>query len=406
MIMESNLSSFLQLKNHKDCKDLDINVITFILELFENNESKKNKKYIFNNNSNYKKSNQILKNPKIKLIKEKISNKVNLILNKLSENNLSNLLIEFFNNIKILNIDDFNEVIKTIYIKMVTEINFLKLYLDFFKNIIGTYKYIYSYNISYFYDLLECKFNFDYNDLEDITMDFLKDYDTEDFRLNNLTIIKELIQIQFFNSSFEEYINNKILNQTKYYSDIYYWFKNSKLSNEQVETISNIINNINIDIRDKILLQNLISEYIIEPKKSKLVFKKKKIVNSFESKVETLINEYLTDDLNTELNLSNIENFILVNCVETADKNKFCEIILSNYFLLNNSNKIIELIKYMVVEQILFKSNFSRGLLSLYNLGNEYNQNKENLLLQTLKSLGITKGLETLLSKHNIEITI
>ena len=53
-----------------------------------------------------------------------------------------------------LNIDDFNEVIKTIYIKMVTEINFLKLYLDFFKNIIGTYKYIYSYNISYFYNLL------------------------------------------------------------------------------------------------------------------------------------------------------------------------------------------------------------------------------------------------------------
>ena len=401
MIMESNLSSFLQLKNHKDCKDLDINIITLILELFENNESKKNKKYIFNNNnSNYKKSNQILKNPKIKLIKEKISNKVNLILNKLSENNLSNLLIEFFNNIKILNIDDFNEVIKTIYIKMVTEINFLKLYLDFFKNIIGTYKYIYSYNISYFYNLLECKFNFDYNDLEDITMDFLKDYDTEDFRLNNLTIIKELIQIQFFNSSFEEYINNKILNQTKYYSDIYYWFKNSKLSNEQVKTISNIINNVNIDIRDKILLQNLISEYIIEPKKSKLVFKKKKIVNSFESKVETLINEYLTDDL------SNIENFILVNCVETADKNKFCEIILSNYFLLNNSNKIIELIKYIVLEQILFKSNFSRGLLSLYNLGNEYNQIKENLLLQTLKSLGITKGLETLLSKHNIEITI
>ena len=64
MIMESNLSSFLQLKNHKDCKDLDINIITLILELFENNESKKNKKYIFNNNnSNYKKSNQILKNP-------------------------------------------------------------------------------------------------------------------------------------------------------------------------------------------------------------------------------------------------------------------------------------------------------------------------------------------------------
>lgn len=398
--MESNLKSFLQLKNHKDCKDLDIEVITFILESFENSEGKKNKKYIFNNN-NYKKSNQILKNPKIKLIKEKISNKVNLILNKLSENNLSSLLIEFFQNIKILNLDDFNEVIKTIYIKMLSEIKFLKLYLEFFKNIIGTYKHIYSYNISYFYDLLEFKFNFDYNNLEDITMDFLKDYDSEDFRLNNLTILKELIQQQFFNSNFEDLLNNKILNQDKYYSDIYYWFKNSKLTNEQVENINNIIDNISIEIRDKILLQNLISDYTIEPKKTKLVFKKKKIVNSFESKVEGLINDYLlTDDTNS------IENFITLNCIETPDKNKICEVIISNYFSSVNYDKVIELIKYLIMEQILFKSNFSRGLLSLYNLGNQYNQTKENMLLHTLKNLGITKGLETLLSKHNIEITL
>lgn len=275
--MESNLKSFLQLKNHNDCKDLDIEVITFILESFENSEGKKTKKYNFNNN-NYKKSNQILKNPKIKLIKEKISNKVNLILNKLSENNLSCLLIEFFQNIKILNLEDFNEVIKTIYIKMLTEIKFLKLYLEFFKNIIGTYKHIYSYNISYFYDLLECKFNFDYNNLEDINMDFLKDYDSEDFRLNNLTILRELVEQQFFNSNFEDLLNNKILNQNKYYSDIYYWFKNYKLSNEQVDTINNIIINATIEIRDKILLQNLISDYTPEPKKTKLILKKKRFL--------------------------------------------------------------------------------------------------------------------------------
>ncbi len=400
--MESNLKSFLQLKNHKDCKDLDIEVITFILESFENSEGKKQKKYNFVNNNNYKKSNQILKNPKIKLIKEKISNKVNLILNKLSENNLSSLLIEFFQNIKILNLDDFNEVIKTIYIKMLTEIKFLKLYLEFFKNIIGTYKHVYSYNISYFYDLLEYKFNFDYNNLEDINMDFLKDYDSEDFRLNNLSILRELIQQQFFNSNFEDLLNNKILKQDKYYSDIYYWFKNSKLTNEQVEIINNVIDNISIEIRDKILLQNLVSDYVVEqPKKSKLIFKKKKIVNSFESKVEGLLNDYIvSEDTNV------IESFVLVNCIETTDKNKFCEVVLAYYFTLKNSDKIIELIKYLVTEQVLFKSNFSRGLLSLYNLGNEYNQNKENLLLQTLKNLGITKGLETLLAKHNIEIII
>lgn len=60
----------------------------------------------------------------------------------------------------------------------------------------------------------------------------------------------------------------------------------------------------------------------------------------------------------------------------------------------------------MITEQVLFKSNFSRGLLSLYNVGNQYNETKENVLLQILKSLGITKGLEILLNKHNIEIAI
>ena len=36
--------------------------------------------------------NQLLKNPKMQLLKDKIENKVNLVLNKLSEINLTNLL--------------------------------------------------------------------------------------------------------------------------------------------------------------------------------------------------------------------------------------------------------------------------------------------------------------------------
>jgi hypothetical protein len=135
--MESiDIKTFTQLKSCSDYKILDIEIINYILNNFEGGDIKKNKK-----NYQCKKTNQILKNPKIKLIKEKNSNKINLILNKLSENNLQNLLLEFFQNIKILSIEDYNEFIKTIYIKMLNETSWSlhetvdkKYMINFFKN--------------------------------------------------------------------------------------------------------------------------------------------------------------------------------------------------------------------------------------------------------------------------------
>jgi hypothetical protein len=391
--MESNIKNFIQLKNHKDCKDLDINIITYIIDSFEFTEVKKKQKTYSNN----KKATLIIKNPKIKLMKDKISNKVNLILNKLSENNLSNLLLEFFQNIKINTNEDFNEFIKTIYIKMLTEINFFKLYLDFFKNVVEVYKRVYSFNISYFYDLIEYKFKYDYFDTNEI--EFLKDYDIEEYRLNNLTIIKELVNEKIINDSLIELVSKEILEQNKYYSDIYYWFKNIKLSKDQINIITELINN-EIQVRDKILLEDLISEYYLEPKKNKIIFKNKK-PTTLENKIETLLNEYILID-----KLTDIHNFIDENCIETTDKNKFTEQLLLFYFTKNDEDKILNLIKNLVNDQVLFKSNFSRALLSLSMTRNDFNENKENLLLQVLKQLGITKGLENLMEKHNIEIIV
>ena len=258
------------LKNHSECQTLDSEIISYILNSFENVDNKKNKKNYFIN----KKNNQILKNPKIKMIKDKIPNKVNLILNKISENNLSNLLIEFFNNIKIPNNDDYNEVIKTIYIKMLSETSFLKLYFEFFINIIQTYQVLNNWNCSYFYNLIENKFKIDYNDsyqLNDLEYEFLKDYEMENFRINNLNIIKEMISQKLFNHNFINIINNDLLNQTKYYSDIYHWFKNLLITDEQTLKINEILKN-EINIREKILLESLLNN---EPEKKKIIYKKK-----------------------------------------------------------------------------------------------------------------------------------
>jgi hypothetical protein len=81
--------------------------------------------------------------------------------------------------------------------------------------------------------------------------------------------------MNYLNNNIKILINNTLLNQKLYLSDIYYWFKDDKLENEHIEKIKNILfEEINIEIRDKILLQNLIYPYETAPKKNKIIFKK------------------------------------------------------------------------------------------------------------------------------------
>lgn len=278
--MELNIKKFWQIKNTPNVSYLDNDIINEILCSFENNEIKKIKK-------SYKKSNNniINKNNKIKINKDKISNKIKLILNKLSHNNIHNLVLEFIQNIKINTQDDINEFISTIYVKMLSEISFVKVYLDFFKNIICTYNKFFNFN--YFYDLIETKFMNDYdnlliNDKNYIIIETMSD----DFRINNLILIKEMVNSSYFNNNILELINFKILNQTMYLSDIYFWFKDTQIDLENINLIKKILNsNDNIEIRDKILLQNLIPNED-EPKKNKIIFKKK---NTFDDNVNELL---------------------------------------------------------------------------------------------------------------------
>ena len=102
--------------------------------------------------------------------------------------------------------------------------------------------------------------------------------------------------------------------------------------------------------------------------------------------------------------------FIETRCIDAINKNKFCENLINKYFLCNKdqSDEIIHLIKQLIKLHILFKSNFSRGLLLIHNnwddLSIDYDNSKVKikLLLSTLKSIGITKGLEELLENHQI----
>jgi len=415
-----NIELFFNLKNNEDCLYLDNDIIDSIIDTFTNNNSKNKKNKII-----IKKSIAVLKNPKLKQIKDKISNKVNLILNKISENNIENLVIEFLENIKILNIDDYNEFIRSFYIKLLSEVNFFKFYIKFFNIITLTYNKVHNYKLDYFYNLIESKFNFDYYDEVNNETEYFKDMNDEK-RINNLILINNLIKVNYFNESFVSYINNKILNQRKYVSDIYYWLKDIELTEFHIENINSILNE-DIQLRDRVLLDNLLNSFNnIEPNQplNKIIFKNTQshapifpleIINEVSDKkyIETKVNNNLIElENNLEEyifinNSESMEDYIINNCQDATTKNKFCEFIIDKYFKLQqlDSQKILLLMKKLVKSKILFKSNLSRGLLNLYNNKNNYNQDKFKKLLLFLKSLGITNGLELLMNKYKIEIS-
>ena len=127
--------------------------------------------------------------------------------------------------------------------------------------------------------------------------------------------------------------------------------------------------------------------------------------NTINLECNHIIEEYLLIK-----SVDDLKYFIDTRCVDTINKNKFCEILINKYFSSNKEtcDEIIQLIKQLVALHILFKSNYSRGLTMIYNNWNELSIDYDNpipkikLLLTTLKSIGITKGLETLLEKYQV----
>lgn len=413
-----DLQSFVSLKTSSELDNLSQQIINLINQM---SGGKKNLK-TFNN-----KGNQLLKNPKIQLLKDKVENKVNSVLNKLSELNFNNLLIEFIEFLGRLNEQEFNEVQKAFYMKMQSEVSFVKIYCDFFKVISNVYKEYANYKASYFLGIVETKFKYDYLDVEIPEMyEFLKSDEDEDKdvsevkRINNLNIINALIMSNMVNKDLQSQIDSTLLKQTNHFSDIYYWYQNKDLTKETKQTIKNIISNNALSMRDKVLLDSLIEEVVpSEVKKSenkketKPVVKKEAIkTDTLDIESENIIEEYLYIE-----SLDEVKAFIEDRCKDALSKNKFCQYLFNKYFLENqdNSDKLLSLVKLMVKSQILFKSNLSRGLLLLHSkwtsneispdieYENPHKKMKEVLLC--LKNMGITKNLENLLKQYKIEYT-
>jgi hypothetical protein len=403
-----DLQSFVSLKSSPELEILNQEIINLISQFSGV------KKHLKNNN----KGNQILKNPKIQLLKDKIENKVNSVLNKLSELNFNNLLLEFIEFLGKINEQEYIEVQKAFYLKIQSEISFVKIYLEFFKIISNIYKAYNNYSSVYFLSIIESKFKYDYLDVEiSEEFDFIKSADDEDKdiseskRINNLNIINCMIKLNMFNENFEKLINTYMLEQNNHFSDIYYWFQNKPLSKETKNIIKNKITNNALSMRSKVLLDNLLEDEIVVNKSvvksSKPVVQEKNIVtDTLEIESENIIEEYIFLG-----SLEEIKIFIENRCKDALTKNKFCQYIFNKYFSdsQESSDKLIDLFKVLVKKQILFKSNLSRGLLILYQRWNEIESEYDNSskkmkeLLICLKNMGITKNLEILLKKYKIE---
>ena len=72
-----------------------------------------------------------MKNSKLQFDKNKIDNKINLILNKISNDNIDLLVREFIDKISYINQNDFNLFLSLIYKKIINEIQFVDYYINF-----------------------------------------------------------------------------------------------------------------------------------------------------------------------------------------------------------------------------------------------------------------------------------
>ena len=213
-----DIESFVSLKTLPELENLS-NEITNILTILSSG-----KKIIKNIN----KGNQLLKNPKIQLLKDKIENKVNLILNKLSELNINNLLVEFVETIGKIKEEEFNDIQKAFYQKMQSDISFIKIYIDFYKLITQVYILQFNYSNKYMINIIESTFLYDYYDIEYTEkFNFLMEYEdvnnfiiSENKRINHLIIIKNMIYSNILNNNLENIITDELLKQKNYYADI------------------------------------------------------------------------------------------------------------------------------------------------------------------------------------------
>jgi len=308
------------------------------------------------------------------------------------------LTIEFVENINQLNGEEYELLLKTFYVKMLNEISFIKIYLKFLKIIMKLYNKVFSHSPQYFIDMVETKIKLDYTDydLDKISkFNFIKEMDGETIRTNNLIILKGLITENILSQDLLNDVSNIILKQSVFLADIYNWFNLYRpLNSDEKEIVKKHLQKTNITARDKILLENLLSN------KSEEINQEVKIITNnttdkFKLECMNILEEYELME-----NYEDVEEFVKTRCVDMLLKNKFGDCIVSKYFTSSSNEKYLNCFMKLVKSQTLYKTSIAKGITNYTNLNENVSKELLKNILQSCKKVDIIKGLENLYSKY------
>ncbi len=365
-----NSIDLYKLKNNTKCLFLSDDIIQEITNSF----SKSNIKIV----KCQKKQVNIIKSNKIQAKKDLNENKIIMIMNKISNNNINELLIEYIHNILIENEESYNIIINEIFNKMIKDIKFIDNYILFAIKIFIIEKHRLN--------LLPNKF-----------IELIKQFmDSEDEleRSSCYEIIKKIQKYNFFNDI--EFISNKLLSNTSNYIDIYNWFNGQNINKykDQINIIINKCSELNLN-REKILIESLIDkkDELNVPLSSEIINNN----NQFITAVDNIIEEYEYIKSSDE-----IIEFINNDCKNITEKNLLCKKLINHF--INDINICLELFELLIKKKVLFKSNISKGLILFLNENENINSKIIITILNFLKNNNITKNIEHLFKKYKIKI--
>ena len=414
-----NIEFLLSFKDHPELLLLNDSVIKSLPDNFVRIYSKKVKKKITKPIS---KSN-ILKNSKLQTAKNKDENKVNLVLNKLSEDNLNNIIQEFLETFVDVDQEKYDVILKTIYLKLIKDEKFIYIYYKLYNIINSIYFSLFDLNNKFFIDTIQNKVLSDYNvkKLKD-PFKFVSKLKTEENRINNLKLIILLIESDNLNKEIITKVTNIIINDDKI-PDIVFWFnnkiirKNIKLE-DYYDILSSKLKN-KINNRSRVLLKNLLNiedNEILDDSDSSsddeelsefsddscvISVKEENTKSEFEIEIDNIIEEFLLledvdeiltfikefskDKDSTKIFTKTLLNFYFNSTLNNYSKFKILFINLKKSKLIDNDFYISSLSELMNDENKLDYNNLTKKLdkiIEIYRLI-QINLNKE--FINTLK---------------------
>jgi hypothetical protein len=368
-----NSVDLYKLKNDTKCVFLSENIISDILDIF----SKSNIKVI----KCAKKHVSAIKTNKVQAKKDLNENKIIMIMNKISDNNINELISEYVCNILVDTEEKYNIIMTEIFNKMLKDITFVQNYIKFAIKIFTIEKKRLNLYPEEFIDLI--KLNIISNESE-----------TE--RSACFTIIKLLINNSFFNENIIKYISNIVLNNKSRYIDVYNWFNGLNINEykDDILNIANKCNNENMN-REAILIESLLDNQKVMTEVSQEILLEESFVEN-----TSMIN--ILEEYNFLKSVDEVIEFINSECNNINNKNLFCKEIL-DFYMDKDIKDGINLVDELIRKKVLFKSNISKGLIMCLN-NNNYNNNKIIQVLKYLKNNNITKNIEHIFKRFKVKL--